>query len=98
DEFIQADVFDLIPSILESADVIHASPPCQHAVQWNGINLARNGSVPDHSNLIAPTRDLLRSTGLPYVIEDVVGSELEPTLLLCGSMFGIDVRRHRLFE
>ena len=43
-------------------------------------------------------RELLQSTGLPYVIENVVGSPLESPIVLCGSMFDLRVRRHRLFE
>jgi len=32
------------------------------------------------------------------VIENVPGSPLVDPLILCGSMFGLGVRRHRLFE
>jgi DNA (cytosine-5)-methyltransferase 1 len=41
---------------------------------------------------------LKRKLGIDYVIENVVGSPLNPTVTLCGSMFGLKVRRHRLFE
>jgi len=36
----------------------------------------------------------------PYVIENVVGAskEMNSNLILCGSMFGLQTRRHRLFE
>lgn len=34
----------------------------------------------------------------PYVMENVVGAPLLKPITLCGSMFGLDVRRHRLFE
>ena len=37
-------------------------------------------------------------SGKPYVIENVVGAPLLNPITLCGSMFGLDVRRHRLFE
>jgi DNA (cytosine-5)-methyltransferase 1 len=36
--------------------------------------------------------------GLPYVIENVVGAPYRSGVLLCGSMFGMKVRRHRNFE
>src|SRR5215467_3605755 len=41
---------------------------------------------------------MLEATGLPWVIENVVGAPLRSPTLLCGSMFGLNVRRHRLFE
>lgn len=46
----------------------------------------------------APTRDLLAATGLPYVIENVVGADMPGAVTYCGSSFGLRVRRHRLFE
>lgn len=50
--------------------------------------------------LIAPTRELLLATGLPYVIENVQRAKrhLRNPILLCGSMFELGVNRHRLFE
>jgi DNA (cytosine-5)-methyltransferase 1 len=76
---------------INSFDAIHASPPCQ----------AYSTITPDHSkhpDLVAPVRELLKCTGLPYVIENVVGAPLLTGFILCGSMFGLRVRRHRLFE
>ena len=32
------------------------------------------------------------------MIENVPGAPLEDAITLCGSMFGLDVRRHRIFE
>jgi hypothetical protein len=49
-------------------------------------------------NLIPETRALLREAGVPYVIENVPGAPLENPITLCGSMFGLDVKRHRIFE
>lgn len=73
-------------------DAVHASPPCQ---AYSVTASLHNGSYPD---LIGETRELLRATGLPYVIENVVGAPLENPVMLCGSSFGLGVRRHRLFE
>lgn len=70
-------------------DAIHASPPCQAYTQLGNDT---------HLRLIEPVRDLLQATGLPYVIENVVGAPLLEPTVLCGSMFGLNVRRHRLFE
>lgn len=76
-------------------DLIHASPPCQHFTRYrNNVK-----DIADrYEDLIAPTRDLLDSIGLPYVIENVPGAPIREDLMLCGSMFGLDVRRHRIFE
>jgi DNA (cytosine-5)-methyltransferase 1 len=78
-------------------DAIHASPPCQAYTTLK----ARHREAA-HAELIAPTRDLLRATGLPYVIENVEGAhaELRDPVMMCGSMFDppLDVKRHRLFE
>jgi DNA (cytosine-5)-methyltransferase 1 len=56
--------------------------------------------IHDSPNLIPVTRALLEATGLPYVIENVEGArdELRNPVKLCGTGFGLDVRRHRLFE
>jgi len=75
---------------------VHASPPCQHYA----ASTAWRGNRADHPDLIAPTRDLLEQTGLPYVIENVPDARrhLNNPLRLCGSAFGLRVRRHRYFE
>lgn len=90
-EFYRADALEFP---LGGFDVIHASPPCQaYSVAtkaWNGRD--------DHPELIAPVRRRLVESGAAYVIENVQGAPLEDALLLCGSSFGLDVRRHRLFE
>jgi DNA (cytosine-5)-methyltransferase 1 len=77
---------------LDGFDAIHASPPCQ------AFTTLRHLSTSRHPDLISATRDRLRASGLPYVIENVVGAPLEEPVMLCGSSFGLEVRRHRLFE
>lgn len=79
-------------------DAIHASPPCQAHSSIAKQQRARRPDTYEHPDLVADTRDLLKATGLPYVIENVIGAPLENPVLLCGSSFGLDVRRHRLFE
>lgn len=76
-------------------DAVHASPPCQGFTAYRRKGHGVGDGYPD---LIAKTRDLLEATGLPYVIENVPGAPLRNPVQLCGSSFGLDVRRHRLFE
>jgi DNA (cytosine-5)-methyltransferase 1 len=79
---------------LEEIDAIHASPPCQ-----GYSRMARTGAGADKPRLIPDLRKLLLKTGKPYVIENVEGAELiGNSSTLCGTMFGLRVRRHRLFE
>jgi len=95
-EFHQADALTFP---LEGFDAIHASPPCQKHSRLRSLGLARNGSYPEHPDLVSATRDALRKTGLPYVIENVPGAPLLNPVTLCGSMFdGLKVYRHRVFE
>jgi DNA (cytosine-5)-methyltransferase 1 len=82
---------------LSDFDAIHASPPCQAYTQLAAVN-AKLGRKQKHAKLIAPTRELLKQTGLPYVIENVVGAELVDPVRVCGTSFGLPLRRHRLFE
>lgn len=101
--FVQMDVLKFLRiARLEGVTLVHASPPCQ---KHSTLGKQQDKEYPD---LIAPTRELLIETGLPYVIENVVGAPLEDPVTLCGSMFGLgahcsdgqwrQLRRHRLFE
>jgi DNA (cytosine-5)-methyltransferase 1 len=76
-------------------DAIHASPPCQ---QFTAYRRRGAGVGDSYLNLIPETREVLQGLGLPYVIENVAGAPLEDAFMLCGSSFGLDVRRHRFFE
>ena len=77
---------------LDGFDVIHASPPCQRYSRLKGLVSKK------YPELIEATRILLTETGLPYIIENVVGAPLINPLRLCGSSFGLGVWRHRIFE
>lgn len=94
-EFIQADALSLDREFLESFHTVHASPPCQ-----SYSDLAkRNGNAHMWPRLIEPTRKLLQSLGVPYIIENVEGAPLVNPVVLCGTMFSeLRVIRHRLFE
>lgn len=91
--FIHKDVFALDDSFFQKFDLIHASPPCQHYT-WATKKDTRH-RYPD---LVGRTRNLLKKTGKPFVIENVVGAPVRKDLVLCGEMFGLRVLRHRLFE
>lgn len=87
-EFHQADAMTFP---LEGFDAIHASPPCQgYSV------MTRDQSI--HQRMIGAVRE--RMAHVPYVIENVAGAKAEmlDPILLCGSSFGLGVRRHRYFE
>jgi DNA (cytosine-5)-methyltransferase 1 len=89
-EFVEADAIEYLSETMAVGfDAIHASPPCQAYTQ-----LGKG----DHPRLIEPTRAALTTVGLPWIIENVVGAPLLNPVLLCGSAFGLGVRRHRLFE
>jgi DNA (cytosine-5)-methyltransferase 1 len=92
-EFHQADALDFIADHGHEFDVIHASPPCQA--------YSRTKSLPNtkqHPTLIEPTRQALKTTGRPYIIENVPGAPLHNPVTLCGLAFSLQVFRHRLFE
>jgi DNA (cytosine-5)-methyltransferase 1 len=96
--FVQADVLGAdVKAMLwpERFDAIHASPPCQ---AYSQNTQTTPGAQSRHPDLVGQTRSLLEATGLPYVIENVEGAPLRRDLLLCGSMFGLQTRRHRVFE
>ena len=98
-EFIQADCLELMKDMdfLRSFDVITASPPCQtHSITQHLRNA--QGKSTDKIDLIPQTREALVASGKPYVIENVPGSPLINPIRMCGSAFGLKVRRHRLFE
>ena len=83
--------------MLKGYDFIHASPPCQTFSITKNLRNAQGKST-DKVDLLEPTRKLLQKSGVPYIIENVPGAPLINPVQLCGSSFGLKVRRHRLFE
>jgi len=75
-------------------DFIWASPPCQKYTVAQ--NAAKNADA--HPDLIPAVRKFLIASGIPFVIENVVGAPLNNPVMLCGLSFDTKVRRHRLFE
>jgi DNA (cytosine-5)-methyltransferase 1 len=96
DEFIQADALDVLrdEAFISGFDAIHASFPCQ---AFLGGTLAPARHVPD---LVTPGRLLLNATGLPWVMENVMGAPLDRkrSIVLCANTFGLRTYRHRRFE
>lgn len=90
-EFHQADALTFP---LEGFDAYHASPPCQ------GYSVCQNFTRHEYPKLLNAVRDHLISTAAPFVIENVMGAKkyMQNPLMLCGTMFGLRVIRHRLFE
>ncbi len=92
--FVQGDALEYLAAHGAEFDAIHASPPCQAYMDTN-----KNGAKSsNHPRLIEPTRKLLEQIGRPHVIENVHLAPLRASLLLCGTMFGLRVIRHRYFE
>lgn len=109
-EFMRRDAIDTLDMLtqkralrpegwkLDDFDVIHASPPCQ-AYTKKSANWGRERTHwLDHPDLVGETRALLEATGKPYVIENVGGSPIMGSLMLCGTMFGLKIQKHRYFE
>ena len=98
-EFVQGDALEYLAEHGHEFDAIHASPPCQRftalRTMWN---------AQEHSDMLTPTRAVLKTMDVPYVIENVPGAPMDGAYVqLCGSMFGLgtgdaELRRHRLFE
>jgi DNA (cytosine-5)-methyltransferase 1 len=106
--FIHADVFELKNTktltgrslwdeLVEWCNLIWTSPPCtaysQVTKRW-----ISEGYTYEDVDLVSKTRELLESTGKPWVIENVVGAPIREDLMLCGLMFNLDLYRHRIFE
>lgn len=101
-EFHQLDALSVLEEWTNPSDyaAIHASPPCQD------YSKAMRHLANPKPRLLDPVRKHLTAIGLPYVIENVVGAPLPTSATLdgrfgvelCGTMFGLRVYRHRLFE
>lgn len=92
DMFVQADAMDIDWA---GYDLIWASPPCQRYARITPM--AARGNHPD---LLPVVLDRLRSQPTPYICENVEGTQklMRSPLFLCGTMFGLNIWRHRWFE
>jgi DNA (cytosine-5)-methyltransferase 1 len=96
-EFHQADA---LTYPLQGFDVIHASPVCKGYTECNRPNQRSTITKDAYPKLIDNVRERLLATGSPYIIENVMGAkhDLNATLMLCATMFGLPMERERLFE
>jgi hypothetical protein len=94
-EFHQADALTFP---LEGFDAVHASPTCQTRARVT----AWRGDRQNHPDTLTPTLVRLRHAGLPFVVENVPEAVTDSTMradfMLCGTMFGLPIKRHRVFE
>jgi DNA (cytosine-5)-methyltransferase 1 len=90
-EFHQADALTFP---LDGFDAVHASPPCRDHTSLTSVAGGFDGT----GWMLPATRARLESSGLSYVIENVMGADMRPDLVLCGGMFGLRTYRHRQVE
>lgn len=89
-EFHQADAMKFS---LDDFDAIHASPPCQDY----SVTHTRNPHL-TYPRLLEAMRERLMASRTPWILENVVGAPMWHGVKLCGSMFGLPIQRHRLFD
>jgi DNA (cytosine-5)-methyltransferase 1 len=91
-EFVQADAMTFP---LDGFDAIHASPPCQDHSTLLILQEQAHGT----GWMLAATRERLRQTGVPWVLENVRGAPMQPHQVICGCVVGLEeLERKRWFE
>jgi DNA (cytosine-5)-methyltransferase 1 len=97
-EVHQGDALEFLAEHGHEFDAIHASPTCQ----TRAAVTAWRGSRQNHPDTLTPTLEALRRLCAPWVVENVpeaaLDGTLRPDLFLCGTMFGLRIQRHRVFE
>lgn len=111
--FEQADALELLDQgpdgPLGAFDVRHASFPCQAFTTGGHLRTAQGGAS-RFGDLLTPGLAMLREkwNHAPWIVENVEDNQGkvraimapepgETLIVLCGSMFGLEVQRHRLF-
>jgi DNA (cytosine-5)-methyltransferase 1 len=95
DDFIQADAFEFLAKKWWMFDAIHGSPVCK---RYSRMTRCRPGAADQHPDEVAKLSAWLRYYGKPYVIENVPEAPLRNPVVLCGTMFGYELYRHRAFQ
>jgi DNA (cytosine-5)-methyltransferase 1 len=91
--FVQTDAVKFVAEEGHRYDAIHGSPPCHDHSALSALT-----GTDDTGYLLAATREAMKATGRPWVLENVQGADMARWLVLCGDMFGLAVQRHRYFE
>lgn len=100
-EFHQSDAMQVLRFLADRAepwpaapwfDAVHVSPPCQDHIRGGLQNAHGTGWM------LAASREYLERLGVPWIIENVPGAPMRADYQLCGSQFGLPIRRHRWFE
>lgn len=101
-QFAQADMFEALLGRYR-VDLTHASPPCQFLTRAKHLRDAQGGQS-KYPDLLTPMLNELRRMDIPWVVENVEGAKSimqprpgETLVRVCGSAFGLQVQRHRLF-
>jgi DNA (cytosine-5)-methyltransferase 1 len=93
-QFVQADALEYLACFWPQFDVIHASPPCQRYSMMSR-NLGTSARYPDLVEIVVGGLERL---AVPFVVENVPGAPIRPSLTLRGSHFGLRLARHRHFQ
>lgn len=91
DEVIDTGTFDGRP-----VAAVHVSPPCKRFTALRHTDTGLHLFDP-HPDMLTPTLERCAKLTIPWVIENVPGAPLPGAVTYCGSSFGLQVRRHRLF-
>lgn len=103
-EFVQDDAMDVLKSFSrrhtayrgKKVDLIHLSPPWMPRTREKRAQEAPRRRK-DEPNLLAPSLRLLEDVRTPWVVGSVPGAPMPKELMLCGSMFGLEVFQHLWF-
>ena len=102
-EFVRADAMQVLEALAEGREpwpgaprphAVHQSPPCQTFARVT----AWRGSRDNHPDLLTPALAIVKTLPVPSVTENVPEAGLRADFRLCGTQFGLPVRRHRVFQ
>ena len=94
--FHQCDALEYLTAHGHEFDAIHASPPCTEHTTLTRATEGRDDPTGTR-DLLGATINALRAYDVPWVVENVMGADMPTSIVLCGTMFGLRVYRHRRF-